>query len=86
MSKIKLGKKLDQKTKKALTISNGTPVYLYKFIPNKLNSISHYLFINKFDSIREVGRYLSISQSTVSRYLKSGDLFKNNFKFSYTLL
>lgn len=37
MCKIKLGKKLDQKTKKAITISNGTPVYLYKFTPNKLN-------------------------------------------------
>ena len=101
---------IKKKKKKTITISHGTPVYLYKFIPNKLNSINHYLFINLIQAPashllskkilgknkkkfffcsalregREVGRYLSISQSTVSRYLKSGDLFKN--KISYTLL
>lgn len=43
-----------------------------------------FFFCSALREGREVGRYLSISQSTVSRYLKSGDLFKN--KFSYTLL
>lgn len=74
-------------TRKAISITNGTPVYLYVACSN--NPHNSLCFSQKFSSTREVGKYFKISHSTVSRYLKSGKLLsKNNslYKLSYNLL
>lgn len=45
-----------------------------------------FLLVNKFNSLREVGKYLGISHSNVSLYLKSGKLYKRIYKISKTPL
>ncbi len=75
------------KTKKAISAANGTAVYLYAACLE--NSTDPFCLIQKFTSLREAGKYLGISHSNVSRYIKSGALFSRrgiNYKFSLTLL
>jgi group I intron endonuclease len=95
MRKIKTGKILSSKTRKAITIAHGISIYIYKFVAcaacaacadNTSNDKNKFLLINKFDSIREAGRNLGISHSTITKYLKSGNLFKNTYKFSKFIL
>ena len=64
--------------------------YLYKLntdiTTQEAKENNNFILVKKFNSIRELGRYLSVSQATVSRYLKSGNIFKNCYKISNTLL
>lgn len=39
-------------------------------------------FIGSFVSARRAGKFLEISGSTVVRYMKSGAIFKDRYKFS----
>jgi group I intron endonuclease len=91
MSKSRLGKFHNDKTKEAISIANGTPVYLYEknrdgvsAETSKFTSADQYNlnFIQKFNSIREAGKYLNISHITASKYLRSGDLLNNTYKLS----
>jgi len=43
---------------------------------------SKFILIEKFPSVREVGKFLDISHSTVSRYLKSGKLYQGIYKIT----
>lgn len=47
---------------------------------------NNFVLIKKFNSIRELGKFFNVSHSTISRYLKSGKIFKNCYKISITLL
>ena len=88
MSKAKLGKSHNDKTKEAISIANGTPVYLYEKNMDgvlaetcKFTSAEQYnfIFIRKFHSVRDAGKYLNISHITASKYLRSGDLLNNTY-------
>ena len=82
----KLGTILSEATKNKIIVSKGHAVYLYKIDTNiSITPLSlNFIFIEKFNSIRELGRFLKVSQSTISRYLKSGKIFKNCYKISST--
>lgn len=49
-------------------------------------SNNNFILVDKFNSFRSAGKYLNISQSTVSRYIKSGDIFNGKYKFLSSLL
>lgn len=88
----KLGTILSEATKNKIIVSKGHAVYLYKINTNISTSATpaspplslDFIFIEKFNSIRELGRFLKVSQSTIYRYLKSGKIFKNCYKISST--
>ena len=85
----KIGTKLSEATKKKLIVAKGHAVYLYKINANISTSatrplISDFILVDKFNSIRELGRFLKVSQSTISSYLKSGKIFKECYKISST--
>jgi transcriptional antiterminator len=82
----KIGTKLSEATKKKIIVAKGHAVYLYKINTNiSTTPLSlDFILIEKFNSIRELGRFLKVSQSTISRYLKSGKIFKNCYKISST--
>jgi hypothetical protein len=82
ISLSKIGKVRDNKTKKAISVANGTAVYLYAACLG--NSTYAFCLIQKFASIREAGKYFGISHSNVSSTLISRNNI--NYKFSLTLL
>jgi group I intron endonuclease len=87
MSLAKIGKVHDNKTKEAISSANGTAVYLYAACLE--DSMNKFCLVKEFLSIRELGKYLNVSHSTVSRYLKSGNLISRRdgkYKISNTLL
>ena len=73
----KIGTKLSEATKKKIIVAKGHAVYLYKINTNISTSATRplpldFILIEKFNSIRELGRFFKVSQSTISRYIKSG--------------
>lgn len=98
MSKLKRGTKLRDDTKMLISRALGSETYLYKYITEKVdlsyltnttlktnedvNDFTKFILINKFPSVREVGKILKISHSTVSRYLKSGNLYQGIYKIT----
>lgn len=90
MSKSKLGRKLSEEHKKnisaacagraqsqesklKITATNGTAVVVHDTETGENTN---------FLSIREVSRHFSVSNNTISKYIKLGLLFKNKFKIS----
>jgi len=56
---------------------SGKPVYIYeKFSSEGFN------LIGSFVSARRAGKFLGISGSTVLKYMNSGEIFKDRYKFS----
>nr|YP_008081991.1 GIY-YIG endonuclease family protein [Rhizoctonia solani]AGK45367.1 GIY-YIG endonuclease family protein [Rhizoctonia solani] len=55
MNLVKKGKVHDNKTKEAISVANGTAVYLYAACLG--NSTDSFCLIQKFSSIREAGKY-----------------------------
>ena len=55
----------------------GNPVNLYE----KCNS-EGFKFIGNFISARKAGLFLGISGSTIIKYMHSGGVFKDRYKFS----
>jgi group I intron endonuclease len=86
----KLGTFHSDSTKEKMVIAKGQVIFLYKFDTNVTTQESKennkFILVKKFNSIRELGRYFSVSHSTISRYIRSGKLFKNCYKISNTLL
>ena len=41
-----------------------------------------FIIIGSFVSVRKAAQFLDISASTVTRYMQSGKLFKDKYKFS----
>jgi hypothetical protein len=56
---------------------SGNPVNIYE----KFSSEGFEL-IGSFVSARRAGKFLSISGSTIIKYMKSGAVFKDRYKFS----
>ena len=73
----KEGKVLSEKTKLLISQAHGNPVNLYE-----KNSNGEFLLIGRFLSSRKMAQFLGISGSTVLKYLKSGTIFKDKYKFS----
>lgn len=65
----------DIKLKKSAV--SGKPVYIYE----KFSSLRFNL-IGSFISARRAGKFLDISGSTVIKYMNSGEIFKDRYKFS----
>jgi group I intron endonuclease len=79
--KSRIGKTHSTETRLSLSMLKGTTIYLYE-----INTENKYVLKDMFNSYRNVAKYIGISQSTVSRDVKSGDTFKGKYKFSSSLL
>ena len=80
----KVGKVLDTQTKNAISASNGTPIFLYALCSDC--STDKYCLVKQFVSFREAGKYINMSHSNVSRYLKSGNLIsRRDGKYKLTI-
>jgi len=65
-----------EETKALISQKRGNPINLYE-----KNSAGEYSLIGKFVSARKAAKFIGISGSTVIRYMKSGGLFKDRYKF-----
>jgi group I intron endonuclease len=72
-----LGRTHSEDTKLKMSISHGNPVNIYE----KCSS-EGFKLIGGFVSARRAGKFLGISGSTVIRYMNSGEIFKDRYKFS----
>jgi hypothetical protein len=66
-----------KKLKMSKASLRANPVNIYE----KCSS-EGFKFIGSFVSARRAGKFLEISGSTVVRYMKSGAIFKDRYKFS----
>jgi group I intron endonuclease len=72
-----LDRKYSEDTKLKMSAVSGKPVYIYeKFSSEEFN------LIGSFVSARRAGKFLGISGSTVIKYMNSGEIFKDRYKFS----
>jgi len=69
--------KHSEDTKLKMSAVSGNPVNIYE----KCSS-EGYKLIGNFVSARRAGKFLGISGSTVIRYMNSGEIFKDRYKFS----
>ena len=72
-----LGKKPSEGTKLKMSASHGNPVKIYEKC-----SLDGFKLIGIFVSARRAAKFLGISHSTVIRYMNSGEIFKDRYKFS----
>ena len=72
-----LGRKHSEETKLLMSTKSGNPVNIYE----KCDS-SGFELIGSFVSARRAAIFLEISGSTVVKYMKSGAIFKDRYKFS----
>ena len=72
-----LGRLHSEDTKLKMSAVSGNPVNIYE----KCSS-DEYQLIGGFVSARRAGKFLGISGSTVIRYMNSGEVFKDRYKFS----
>ena len=77
MSLIALGRKHSEETKLKMSKVQGNPVNIYE----KCSS-EGFKLIGCFVSARRAAKFLDISGSTVIRYMQSGAIFKERYKFS----
>lgn len=67
-----------EETKLKMSAVRGNPVNIHE----KCSSASEgFKLIGSFVSARRAGKFLDISGSTVIRYMNSGDIFKERYKF-----
>ena len=69
---------LDTKLRPKMSVLRGNPVNVYE----KVDSVSGFQFIGSFVRVRKAGKFLEISGSTITKYMKSGAIFKDRYKFS----
>ena len=72
-----LGRKYTEETKLLMSTKRGNPVNIYE----KCSS-EGFKLIGSFVSARRAGKFLGMSGSTVNRYMNSGAIFKDRYKFS----
>lgn len=72
-----LGRKHSEDTKLLMSSKHGSSVNIYE----KCSS-EGFKLIGSFVSARRAGKFLEISGSTVVKYMKSGEIFKDRYKFS----
>jgi hypothetical protein len=75
---IKHAPSATEDTKLKMSTKRGNPVNIYE----KCSS-EGFKLIGSFVSARRAGKFLGMSGSTVNRYLNSGAIFKDRYKFSY---
>ena len=66
-----------EETKLKMSAVRGNPVNIYE----KCSS-EGFKLIGSFVSARRAGKFLDISGNTVTRFMNSGDIFKERYKFS----
>jgi group I intron endonuclease len=72
-----LSRKHFEDTKLKLNVVSGNPVNIHEKFSSK-----GFKLIGSFVSVRRAGKFLGISGSTVIKYMNSGEIFKNRYKFS----
>lgn len=72
-----LGRIHSEETKALISLKHWNPVNLYE-----KNSTGEFSLIGSFVSVRKAAKFLDISAGTVTRYMQSGKLFKDKYKFS----
>ena len=72
-----IGRKHSEDTKLKMSAKRGNPVYIYE----KCSSEGFNL-IGSFVSARKAAIFLGLSKTTIIKYLNSGAIFKNRYKFS----
>lgn len=77
MKQKALGRVHSEETKLKMSAISGNPVNIYE----KCSS-EHFKLIGSFVSARRAGKFLDISGSTVIKYMRSGEIFKERYKFS----
>lgn len=74
-------KALDRKhsieTKYKMSKAHGNPGYVYE-----KTDLEGFKLIGSFVSARRAAKFLDMSGTTVIKYMKSGEVFKNIYKFS----
>ncbi len=71
------GRKFSEETKLLMSTKRGNPVNIYEKC-----STEGFKLIGSFVSARKAGKFLDISGSTILKYIKSGEVFKDRYKFS----
>jgi len=77
MKQIALSRVHSEDTKLKISTMHRNPVNIYE----KCSS-EGFKFIGNFVSARRAGKFLDISGSTVIRYMNSGEIFRDRYKFS----
>jgi group I intron endonuclease len=77
MSQRALSRKHSCETKDKMSKTHGNPVNIYEKCSSK-----GFELIGSFVSARRAAKFLGISGSTVIRYMQSGAIFKDKYKFS----
>jgi group I intron endonuclease len=72
-----LGRICSEETKLKMSAVRGNPVNIYE----KCSS-EGFKLIGSFVSARRAGKFLDISGSTIIKYMNSGEIFKERYKFS----
>ena len=72
-----LERKHSDETKLKMSTKHGNPVNIYEKF-----SAEGFKLIGSFVSARRAAKFLDISGSTVVRYMQSGEIFKERYKFS----
>lgn len=71
------GRKYSEETKLLMSSKRGNPVNIYEKCTEE-----GFKLIGSFVSARRAGKFLDISGSTIIKYIKSGAVFKDRYKFS----
>jgi group I intron endonuclease len=77
MKQKALNRKHSEDVKLKMSVVSGNPVNVYE----KFSS-SGYNLIGSFVSARRAGKFIGISGNTVIKYMNSGEIYKNRYKFS----
>lgn len=72
-----LDRKHSVETKDKMSKAHGNPVYVYE-----KTTVEGFKLIGNFVSARRAAKFLDMSGSTVIKYMRSGEVFKNRYKFS----
>jgi group I intron endonuclease len=72
-----LGRKQSEDIKLKMSAISGKPVIIYEKFSSK-----GFNLIGSFVSARRAGKFLGISGSTVIKYMNSGEIYKDRYKFS----
>jgi group I intron endonuclease len=77
ITKKALSRKHSEDTKLKMSAISGNPVNIYEKLSSK-----GFKLIGSFVSARRAAKFLDISGSTVIKYMNSGEIFKDRYKFS----
>jgi group I intron endonuclease len=72
-----LGRIHSEETKLKMSVICGNPVIIYEKCSSEGLKV-----IGSFVSARSASKFLDISSSTIIKYMNSGEIFKNRYKFS----